>query len=617
MMNFLLITLFLVNINCLTKLPGNVSTDNYFTIFLNSQNDLIYYEPKEQSLYVFPPTLDPSHYQNASKVNTSEFGDTLPQTIYLYLKYLNETIIDVSFFDEKHLSTLTYEKSSSDYAHISMKPLWQGYYFYVFSNAKNFTEHRNTIQKVEIDFNTHRFTTAFTDRFRTEADRVNCYCASTSDNDIFCGLISKYVKPDNSTHIFYNFSLLLLDEDDGTNLGEILIESSSEPVDKKKEYEYLNILYNKYFISFPLEQQYMFYCFVNQGVYCGIARVNSRRRLETVREIEKIFDDFTFQSNLVSDSISIKEIDENTFVISLIDGEKVRFASISISNNRIRKNKEDEKIFIKSKSPYFIRFIPRYEDLILALAYEDKGKIYGYVEDLDYSSCNDTNISIYNAEKPLLSFNINASVLENKNDIVFINNRRRGRRLYSLLDINETVYESEIYDKENIYFNLSSRDYEQIKNTSIYKLQFAHSLDDHSQRCNLTINFKKCNKECEFCTADKCWDENWTLIYNKEKDREKEKEKEKEKENKKKSANNSQKLKGYQIALIVIAAILLLAIIVGIILYFKCRSKKQSEESEENEENGEKEEDNNNNNNINNNEDSNIDNNVDNMPLTA
>jgi hypothetical protein len=232
MLYFFLITLVLSHINCLTRLPGNISTDYYFNIFMNADNDLMYFEPEEKSLYVFPPTLPPSEYDKTPKVNTSTFNqNNIPQNVYLYIRYLNATSVEVSFFDEEHLTTYTFEKDSSIYDHISVRPLFDGYSFYVFSNAKNNSEHRNTLEIVEFDLATKRTTTRFTYRFTSEADRVNCYCMATTDSDIFCGMIEK---TENATHALYNQYIFLLDEDDGSDMGKELIDSSTELVDEKK-----------------------------------------------------------------------------------------------------------------------------------------------------------------------------------------------------------------------------------------------------------------------------------------------------------------------------------------------------------------------------------------------
>ena len=616
MLYCLLIALILSNINCLTRLPGNVSTDYYFTAFMNEDNELIYFEPKEKSLYVFPPTLDPSEYENELKVNTSSFiENNIPSLVYLYIKYLNATSIELSFFDEEHLSVQTFEKNSSIYDHISVRPLFDRFNLYVFSNAKNSSEHRNTLQIIGVNMATKATTTRFTYRFRSEAERVNCYCTATTDNDIFCGMIEK---TENSTHAFYNHTIFVIDEDDGSNMGRHLIESSYEVIDNEKGTEYLNILHNKLFILNSFGNERMFYCYINSGVFCGLAQVR-RRRLEVVVEKEKIFDDFSYQSNLVSDSISFKQRG-NDFILSLIDGEKVRFAKISISNNRILVNYKTEQIFMKSNSPYFAKlFLDNNDQLMIALAFKEKGEIHPYIAELEYTTCSDTNVTVYNAEKKLLTFNINYNIFDSysKNDIFFLND---GNTINSLLYTNnEKIVESEKYDvRANIYFNLSDKDYEDIKNQSVYELQFTNSLDRDSQKCKLTINFKKCESKCEYCTEYKCWDKNWKLIYEKKEDKNKDKDADKDNDDKdndndnnndkdkdndknndknnnkdpsspdsgkdddddkKSNKESDNKLKGYQIALIIIGVLLVIALIVGLILFFKCRSKKQKTES--------------------------------------
>ena len=633
MFYYLLIVLILSNINCIIRLPGNVSTDYYFTTFMNANNELMYFEPEEKSLYVFPRTLSPSEYEKTQKMTTTTFNrNNIPQTVYLNIRYLNAASVEVSFFDEEHLTTYTFEKDSSIYDHISVRPLFDGFSFYVFSNAKNNSEHRNTLEIVEFDLATKRTTTRFTYRFTSEADRVNCYCMATTDSDIFCGMIEK---TENATHALYNQYIFLLDEDDGSDMGKELIDSSTELIDEKKGTEYLNILKNKLFVLISLETEKILYCYVNSGVYCGLARVR-RRRLEIVVEKEKIFDDFTFQSNLVSDSISLRQ-KGNEYILSVIDGEKVRFASISVfANNRILVNYRTDQIFMKSNSPYFAKlFLDKENKMLISLAYKEKGETHAYIADLEYSTCIDTNVNVYNAEKKLLTFDITPNILEvsRKYDIVFLND---GKPINSLLYIeDEVIVESRRYDiGENIYFNLSAKDYDDTKNKGVYELEFTNSKTMDSQVCKLTVNIKKCEDKCEYCTATKCWDKDWTLIEEKEDDKDKndtdsdkpndkdkndtdsdkpndkdkndtdsdkpndkdkndtdsdkpndkdkndtndtssDKDDGKKKENGKKNKN---KLKGYQIALIVIGAVLVVALIVGLILYFKFRSKKQKE----------------------------------------
>ena len=588
MLYCILIALILSNINCLIRLPGNVSSDYYFVSFMNADKELMYLEPKEKSLYVFPPNLAPSEYEKTSKLNTSEFNENnIPQMIYLHIKYLNATSMEISFFDEEHLSTQIFEKNSSIYDHISVRPLFDGFSFYAFSNVKNKSENKNTLEIVKFDIATKTSTPRFTYRFASEADRVNCYCTATTDNDIFCGMIEK---TENSTHAFYNHTIFVIDEDDGSDMGKQLIDSSYEIIDKKKGTEYMNILHNKFFTLMSFGEQKMLYCYVNSGVYCGVAQVR-RRRLEVSTEKVKIFDNFTYQSKLVSDSISLRQ-KGNEFILSLIDGEAVRFARISISNsNRITVNYKTAQTFMKSNSPYFAKlFLGNNDQLLLSLAYKEKGEMHPYFTDLEYTSCVDTNVTIYNAEKKLLTFDITYDIFDaySKNDIFFFN---EGKPINSLLYINnEKIEELEKYDvRANIYFNMSAKDYEDIKNQSVYELQFANSLDDDSQKCKLTVNFQKCESKCEYCTEYKCWDKNWKLIYEKEEKKDKDKDKDKDgdssdpdsdnnNDNSDKKKGKKSKLKGYQIALIVIGVLLLVALIVGLILFFVCRSKNKEKD---------------------------------------
>jgi hypothetical protein len=270
----------------LIRLPGNVSSDYYFVSFMNADKELMYLEPKEKSLYVFPPNLAPSEYEKTSKLNTSEFNENnIPQMIYLHIKYLNATSIEISFFDEEHLTTQIFEKNSSIYDHISVRPLFDGFSFYAFSNVKNKSENKNILEIVKFDVATKTSTPRFTYRFASEADRVNCYCTATTDNDIFCGMIEK---TQNSTHAFYNHTIFVIDEDDGSDMGKQLIDSSYEIIDKKKGTEYMNILHNKFFTLMSFGEEKMLYCYVNSGVYCGVAQVR-RRRLEVPTEKVKIF----------------------------------------------------------------------------------------------------------------------------------------------------------------------------------------------------------------------------------------------------------------------------------------------------------------------------------------
>ena len=75
------------------------------------------------------------------------------------------------------------------------------------------------------------------------------------------------------------------------------------------------------------------------------------------------------------------------------------------------------------------------------------------------------------------------------------------------------------YLQNDIYFDLSSKDYNYIKSNNKYEIEFTNSLDQKfSERCKLTVSFKKCPAECEYCTLYRCWDKNWNEIREKEKE---------------------------------------------------------------------------------------------------
>lgn len=141
----------------------------------------------------------------------------------------------------------------------------------------------------------------------------------------------------------------------------------------------------------------------------------------------------------------------------------------------------------------------------------------GYLKELEYSSCEDKYLYLYNADEQYLYLTINPSLIQTSKSFYFLNN---GKQINSIFKENkDTVEEDKPYNTGEIFFKLNQQDYDYVEeNDNKYEIKFSSTnnyTSRTSQTCTLTIHIKSCEKEeCKYWNyKGDCWDNNMKKIF--------------------------------------------------------------------------------------------------------
>jgi len=189
------------------------------------------------------------------------------------------------------------------------------------------------------------------------------------------------------------------------------------------------------------------------------------------------------------------------------------FYYIKIIINEYHKLEKEAKFYNKTsslKSDFHSLYLLKnnHDNLVSITFSNDKAQfeVYGY------STCQKLKISLFIGEELKINFNL-VSLFKN-DDIYFLN--KSNQTINSIIDKKslKPIDFSVKYNKNYIKYNYSYEDYDYIKNNDI-KILFASSLNEKkSQKCELTLNFKRCRTGCELCTSkNDCFDKNWNELY--------------------------------------------------------------------------------------------------------
>ena len=558
MMYYILILLLAININCLKEIPGFHFRDSYFSCYTTKENNLLYFEPSLLKLYKSMELKNSAEYSNFKDITPAPQKNirikTLPNILYFNFMYLSSNQIKVSFFNESFLSYFNYPNIIfSDLEHLSIDELGNNQ-FAIFSNNEKGSNHTLNISQFDIsqtDKNKFKIIKSYI--IESDADRINAHCIKTNNNNIICGLIEVFLESNNTNYASYNYSLILLKKN--------TIDKNIFNYDKG--YIDTDYGYYKFLKLIPLDNDRIFLSYENEGIKCGLAQVINSEFIEIIKQDEKIFDNYTFYSKLARDSFSYVKKTDNNIILSIVDKSVVKFANISIGkNNKINSGNIIQKIFKFNQNPFFIKLLENnYNETIIFLSYfpsDDSYIYYGYFQELEYTSCDDEKKYVYNAEKTYLNFDFDYATFidsEDENNIIIFNNEKT---ITSLIDYDgKTLEQKKIYKKDNIYFNLSSIDYNYYYYSgNDYQFNFSNSLNERKSKiCTYTISFYKCDSICTYCTSNKCWDKNWNNV--------------KEKKEKKQKTNFE------KFFFIIPGAILLMLIVLVFFTFAKCCMKGQ------------------------------------------
>lgn len=520
-MKKLIFILLLTNIFSFTTIPGFFDKMHVLSGHITPENHLLIFSSNNSNytaLYKYEMDTNSIKYTKGYKLELQPFPENTSETIddfYININYINSTSIKIIVYNEKYLSTFIY-KVDSRYYHISMEEIGPNE-LAIFYNSRNATLNNNTLRIAKLDIKNKKlnFTHSYSISGISEIANVNC--VKTSNNNILCGLIEYGGEP-----IFYSvfdyYLILLKDESD---VDKIKISSNSGG---KRELT-MNGLYTYNFIRFvSLDDEKVVYChykyfysnIFGEGISCGLAQVKNDSKIEILIKSEFIFKQMAEPNYLASNIFSIIKYDNNQVILTCTEFntyESKNITRLTIYNNTFKRKYEfiSHRQGRKNLHNYIQLLKNNDNDLIFLMIYDEIGEF----DELSYGSCRDLHEYIYNGDTSRLLIYIYPGFFNEKdNHIVFISDEKEI--------LNSLVYGREekiiktgtIYNVNNISFHLNTTDYEETKRLGRYfNVSFRNTLSEkESETCILNITFKECDKECEICDYEKCYDRNWNII---------------------------------------------------------------------------------------------------------
>lgn len=484
-----------------TELPyiyiGQNNNINIYNPYQRYKNGLIHFFTKNNSLIyseniIFKLKEFTQNSTNESKITNGYFQSS-PTEYNLSVFYFNESYY-FSF-------TLTNSKPSINY--ISLESIGPENLIF-FQNTNN----DNNISFVDFNYNftSKNITMNIKKNFilNEKTWRTKCYCTLTSTNKTVCGLI-KFIKKSyllyNYDHDYY-YTLISLNENTN-NYSEKLIYNGT--VSNIYSFNYIDV-FTKFIKLVPLEDEKILYCFEEKGIRCSLIKLEAQKM--TILKNEKFFYD---NSGIKENVFSAIKYKDNQVLLGLLNNNIVDIKKITIlSNNTFLY--EENKFKTSISSIFYLKLLKNnYEDIILVTI----SKNYIDFQELSYSRCNNVSKTIYNGDKVNLIFSVSPSInnYNNSDNIIIINN---GKELNSLVVGNEEkkLKLSEVYNKNDIFFKISSQDLDEINKYKKYSFEYSNSLNETiSQRCFYTLTFKGCKSECDICTSNgNCYDKNFKSI---------------------------------------------------------------------------------------------------------
>ena len=546
MWHYLLILILLNNINCTEELSGYFKMDYFSSEYITPNNDILIFEPKERNLYISKPIQNSPQYNPPSQKGLKAFDQDKPETLYFNFLNIEPQIIQVSYFNETNGASFNYTQKLKEYSYISIEEIGNGN-FAILLNANNTSKNKNSINIATFDFyaksNENKFNITKTYILNDKTKRVYSNCITTKGNNIVCALTKK---DEDDNLYYYNYTLILLNNEDETISNEIYIYNDSEYIytyedddDYDDDYydddyvslsytkfydEYKNNLIYKFFKTILIDNEKFLYCFMNNnGIYCGLAEIKNNK-IQVVYKEKKIFEDFDFSSNLAKNSFDAIKYKDNIIILSLATSSEMKFATLQLSSSNTFTIKTDKGYYsrLDKHYPFYAKLLKNNNnELILFMinshSYYSSTYLKGYIDELEFISCKNSTISLYNADKKTLEFITYPSFLidaQKAKSLYLFEIGNEINSIYSGYDI--PIELNKQYSKsETIYYNFTSEDYYKYTKKHIkYEVGFTSSLETNAQKCKISFNFYNCKSECEFCNSDdKCWDQNWKFIY--------------------------------------------------------------------------------------------------------
>lgn len=452
--------------------------------FFTENNSLIYSEKKIFQLEKFTQIST-----NESKIANGYF-----------LSSATTSNLNVFYFNESYYFSFTLKNTKIYSYYISLESIGPENLI-LFENTNN----DNTIYFLDFNYNftSKNINMYIKNKFilNEKTERTNCYCALTSTNKTVCGLI-KFLKK-YSYYYDYYYTLISLNENTITYSEKLIYNGTF--YSKTKNYENNGVL-TKFIKLVPLEDEKILYCFEEKGIICSLIKLEAQNMTILINQTV-----FSYDSGTKKNIFSAIKYKDNQLLLGLLNNNIVYIKKITILSNNTFLS-EDNKIKTSISSIFYLKLLKNnYEDIILITV----SKKYIDFRELSYSTCNNVSKTIYNGDKVNLNFDISPSInnYNNSDNIIIINN---GKELNSLVVGNEEkkLKLSEVYNKNDIFFKISSQDLDEINKYKKYSFEYSNSLNETiSQRCFYTLTFKGCKSECDICTSNgNCYDKNFKSI---------------------------------------------------------------------------------------------------------
>ena len=541
MWHYLLILILLNNINCTEELSEFFQKDYFSSEYITPNNDILIYEPIECNLYLSKPIQNSPQYNPPILKKLQNFTQDKPETLYFNFLNLEPHIIQVSYFNETNGASFNYTKKLKEYSYISIEEIGNGN-FAILLNANKTSQNKNSISIATFNFsaenNENKFNIAKTYILNDKTKRVYSNCITTKGNNIVCALTKK---DEDDELYYYNYTLILLNNEDETISNEIYIYDDSEYIytyeddddyDYDDDYvslystkfydEYKNNLIYKFFKIILLDGEKFLYCYMNNsGIYCGLAAIKNNK-IEVVYKGRRIFETFKFYSNLARTIFDAIKYQYNKFILFLASSYDRKFATLQLSNDDTYFTVKTDSYFsgLNNNYYFYVKLLKNKNNELILFMINGQSSysttLKGYIDELEYISCKNSSISLYNADIKTVEFETYPSFLIDSEKSKYLYLFKIGNEVNSLFRSNDVPVklntQLSIYDY--IYYNFTYEDYNYIKNHTKYEVGFTNSFEAYSQKCKVTLNFYKCKKECEFCNEDgECWDQNWKFVY--------------------------------------------------------------------------------------------------------
>ena len=516
----IIIFLFLIN-NILTLTPcSDYLSPSYG--FMNEENDLLILNSikDKKELRIYKKDINKNNYQLNSTIYLKDFPSNKSIIIeenniyHVYDKYNGEII----YFNEEYYSS--YKYSPLDVYKENIVSFLDNNKF-IISVFNIIYSQINIFQFLLNNQNKFNNTKTINRRDISYPDNIKIFKCISIKNNTICGYI--YSDSDSKKDFFYMFILDSNNTKNGedTKIYEYDASSAFAPYTKK----WIELI--------PMGDEKVGYCVLNDNkqIYCGLVQIQNNLDIKIINAPVIIFDSLSKEKYLYlfENLCKYLKLNDNEFVIGCrVDNSRaeknlIRIKKITINNTSFIQD-EFTTFFNCTEIKYFEILKDNDNNFILLLNHNIYSNItvnefhyYGY------STCKDIANTIYNGEKTKLDFDVFPTVnfnqsFEDINNIVFIFN---DTELVSLISDKEGIITpNKTYNKNEIYFLLDSKNFDYIKNESIYSVIFSYNINENlSQRCHLDLDFYECESMCDLCTKDgKCYDKNWDEIDNDTKD---------------------------------------------------------------------------------------------------